>query len=166
VPQFIGFHVLDEAQYARAFDAAPEEMQHLREPLGQIRDSIEHSVAEQFRTEGAHSGARWTALNPQYEKWKQQHYPDTGILTRTGAAKNLLASPAATIDLTDRRLEWGIPEDARNQTGVLIRDYMEAHQAGRRVPQRKFIAITQAERRDWDRIIINYINGVRHRWFG
>jgi phage gpG-like protein len=168
MPQFLRFSVVGEEQYARGFDVTAREASNLREPLGEIRDTLERSVEEQFNSEGAHGlGARWRPLNEDYEKWKQQRYPDTGMLVRTGQAKNLLMSPAATIDLTDSRLVWGIPDGAVNrETGEPIRDYMEAHQAGRGVPQRKFIAITQAERREWDRILVNWFNGIRHRAFG
>lgn len=37
-----------------------------------------------FASEGSIFGARWAALNPQYEYWKRLNYPGRGILVKGG----------------------------------------------------------------------------------
>lgn len=160
--------VAGEEQYARGFDAMASEMRDLKEPLTRVRAIIAHSVSEQFNTRGAHGlGGAWKPLNEQYESWKAIHFPGKSILERTGALHDILVDPfRATLELTARRLVYGVPPSATNEEGESIAEYGGLAQTGgnddTRPPQRKIFALNLQERRQLDREFVAWINGRRH----
>lgn len=50
---------------------------------------------ENFVLEGAATGGRWAPLSTAYAQWKARHFPNAGILVRSGALKASLLSQAA-----------------------------------------------------------------------
>lgn len=157
---------VDEKQYVRAFEAYEHEIDDLRDPLGDVADHLRDVVQQQFATEGAHGlGAGWVQLNPGYEAWKREHYPGAPMLVRTGAMREAFLVHG-TRELTTDTLRWGIT-DQRDDEGDLIRDRAAAHQTGRGVvPQRKIVALSSMDRRQIDRIFVEWLNGLRRRVFG
>lgn len=162
----VTFDVAGEQQYVRAFEAFDEELRDLRDPLGDVADHLQHVVGEQFETEGAHGlGGRWTPLNPAYAKWKREHYPAAPMLVRTGAMREAFLVHG-TRELTSDRLLWGIT-DQTDDDGDEIRDRAAAHQTGKGVvPQRKIVALGSMDRRQIDRIFVEWLHGLRRRTFG
>lgn len=160
--------VTGEQQYVRGFEALANEMRDLREPLARIRDQISIAIREQFDTHGAHGlGGGWQPLNPDYEKWKAVHFPGKPLMERTGALRDDLTDPLrATLELSAHRLVYGVRPDAVNDQGDNVAEYGALAQTGggdgHHPPQRKLIALTLAERRQFDREFVTWINGRRH----
>jgi hypothetical protein len=162
----VTFDVAGEQQYVRAFEAFDEELRDLRDPLGDVADHLRDVVGEQFETEGMHGlGSKWTPLNPGYDKWKRQHYPGAPMLVRSGAMREAFLVDG-TRELTSDRLLWGIT-DQTNDEGERIGEYARAHQTGRGVvPQRKIVALGSMDRRQIDRIFVEWLHRVRRELFG
>lgn len=144
-----------EAQYVRAFQIAQQAAQDLREPLEQVADLIRENAGEQFRTEGAHSAA-WPQLSPGYREWKDWNYPGRPILVREGKLRQaFLVSP--DVKVGPRRLVWQPDPDARYDDGTPVGRVADAHQAGEgRLPQRKILNLTSQDRRDFDRVFVDW----------
>lgn len=162
----VSFNVAGEGQYIRAFEAYDHELADLSEPLGDMADHLKRVVGEQFLTEGAHGlGSKWEPLNPDYQAWKDEHYPGMPILVRTGAMRDAYLVHG-TRELTHDRLVWGVTDQTDDQ-GDRIAEYASAHQSGRGVvPQRKIIALNTDDRRALDRVFAHWLNGLRHRILG
>lgn len=149
--QRITFDLAGDMQYARAFDAMEREADDLSEPLGEVGESLRLSVSEQFRTEGAHGlGSKWKPLNPDYERWKEQHVGPQPILVYSGRMRDAMLSRSA-ITVTRQRMVY---EPAAP-------DYAPLHQSGEGVPQRKMVAVPLSVRRTWDRIFASWLNDLR-----
>lgn len=164
----VRFGIGDEAQYARRFEVLGDEARHLREPLGRIRDRIVDSVGEQFLTEGARGGTPWPQLSPQYAAFKAEAFPGRPMLVRTGAMREALLAPPrkGTLLLDDERLVWGIAEGATDAEGERIDERAEGHQTGRGfAPQRKWLALTLADRRTFDREFVSWFNHMKNSLF-
>lgn len=150
----VGFSVVGEKQYSRAFETMADEAEDLSEPFGKIGVSLISSVHEQFRTEGSHGlGGKWKPLSPAYAAWKRQQVGEQPIMVFTGKLRSAMISPDA-IRITPRRLVYE-PDDP----GYGIR-----HQQGTsddRPPQRKLVALPMTVRRDWDRLFVTWVNDLR-----
>jgi hypothetical protein len=156
-------------QYARRFEVYGDDARNLREPLGEIRDRIVESVGEQFMSEGAHGGTPWEALSEPYGTLKEEAFPGRPILVRGGAMRRKLLAPPdkGTIILTDSHLVWGIAEGATDAEGNRIDVRAAAHQTGGGVvPRRPWLALTHADRRNFDRILVRHMDAMKHRLFG
>lgn len=164
------FDVQGEAQYSRALELYDDELADLREPLGQARDVIVDSVKEQFASQGAHGGGRWEPLNPAYAAYRRQHFPEAGtILRRTDKLYNALVY-GGTRQLTAHRLEYGIDPAFRyrpSEGGESVADVGRFHQAGSgHLPQRKILALTSLERRQLDRVFVEWVQARRRAIIG
>lgn len=158
----VTFSIAGEEQYVRAFEVMDGELRTLRPALEQTAKHLVQVVGEQFLEEGAHGlGTKWRALNPAYERWKDEHYPGRPMLVRTGAMRQAFLVDG-TRQLDDTTLVWGVTDQVDEQ-GHEIRVRAAAHQSGEGVvPQRKIVALTSADRRGIDRIFVEYVNSVRH----
>lgn len=150
----IDINIGGEAQYARAFTALASEVTNLKTPLGEAAELLKHSTGKNFLSEGVYgTGGRWKPLNPEYEAWKQQHYPGRPIMVRTGELRNALLVRGVR-ELTGRRLVYGVSGSAEK--------YAHYHQTGEgKMPQRKIVALTQQDRRGIDRIFATWLNHKR-----
>jgi hypothetical protein len=154
-----------EQQYARFFDVMADEVTHLREPLSRVSRRLTETVGQQFFSEGSHGGAPWPALNPTYERWKDEAYPGRPMLVRTGQMRAAFLADGQR-ELTQSRLAWGV-DTQRDSDGQLIAERAGAHQAGEgHVPERKIIALRMDDRRFIDHEFVAYINGLRHSLLG
>lgn len=162
----VTFDVAGEAQFVRAFEVYDHELRDLSEPFEDVADHLTRVVGEQFLSEGAHGlGSKWRPLNPDYEAWKEEHYPGRPILVRSGAMRAAYLVEG-TRELTHDRLVWGVT-DQTDDEGERISEYAVAHQTGRGVvPQRKIIALNTGDRRALDRVFVHWLNGLRHRILG
>jgi phage gpG-like protein len=57
-----------------------------------IEDEFYAEEKAQFKSEGAEGGEKWQALSPEYQGWKDRHYPGQPILQRTGDLEASLTS--------------------------------------------------------------------------
>jgi hypothetical protein len=152
--QVFRFSVAGDVQYARAFEAAAEEVQNLTEPLTAVGEIVLRDVGEQFRSEGTFGhGSRWQPLNADYERWKQQQVGDEPILVFSGKLRDAMMAHSA-VHITPRRMEYD-PKDP---------GYGIDHQKGdpaRGLPQRKMVEIPLTERRNFDRVFAMWLNSIR-----
>lgn len=148
------YEVEGDVQVSRAFDVAAAYAEDLSEPLGEIGEAIRQHVGRQFGSEGAASGEPWPRLSRAYAVWKELNWPGRSILVREGDMRREMLSRAA-VTVTPRTM---IYEPAS--------DIAAYHQGGKgHLPARKMVNLTAADRRDWDRAIASWINGMRHRFF-
>lgn len=100
----------------------------------------------QFASEGGYASGGWAPLSAAYAAWKAKNYPGKTILRRTDDLwRSLTQGPAIRI-IEPRFMVVGSDVD-----------YGEYHQTGTgRMPRRRPIEFTDAERREWVRLI--------HRW--
>lgn len=148
------FVVDGEVQVSRSFRDLAEGARDLSEPFRYVAESLIDSVRDQFDSEGSHGlGSRWQPLNPDYAAWKQANYPGRKMLVRTGGMKGAFLNYAQSVRVTPRSLTYEPPVD-----------YAGHHQRGQgRVPQRKIVALSAADRRQWDRIFLHYLRHVQGR---
>lgn len=143
------FNVMGEQQVARAFEVAAHDAQDMSEPLREIGTQILHGVSEQFRTEGVSGlGQKWTALNPAYAAWKRGAVGDKPILDFHTDMRTTLTQRAA-IRVEPRRLIYR-PQGKHDDIAAL-------HQVGEGVPERKIVAITDMQKRTWDREFLSWM---------
>lgn len=102
------------------------------------------AVQDVFTMEGQRRGptgrfahGAWAPLSPRYKAWKDKHYPDKGILERTGALRDSLTWNHGALG------EGGI-FDAQPLFAIVGTDvpYARAHQRGvsdRNLPARPFL---------------------------
>lgn len=104
---------------------------------------------KQFRSEGAHGGAAWAPLSPQYGAWKARHYPGKKILEREGDLKR---------SLTVRPFGIEVLEHDFMLVGSDV-EHGQWHQRGvpGRLKMRKPIEFPERERVYWVRIMHRYI---------
>ncbi len=146
--------VANEVQLSRAFETGIAEFLDLRKPFSMMADEFFESMANVFSAEGAfEERSRWQELSPAYAKWKARHFPGRKILERTGRMKRSLTTkggPDNVLEITPKSLSVG--------TRV---PYAMYHQKGTsRMPMRKIIELTNAQKRRWVRIMHTYMYGV------
>ncbi len=144
------FSVMGEEQVARAFEASARDAADMSTPLAEIGEDLRLAVAEQFRTEGAHGlGGKWQPLKTKYAAWKRQQVGDEPILVFHGLMRETLTSRSA-ITVTPQRMVYR-PEGPHDDIAAI-------HHAGEGdVPQRKIVALTQLEKRSWERTILGWL---------
>lgn len=102
----ISLEVMGEQVIDRRFAMLSEQSRDLSEPLGELMDQILDSVALQFDTEGAESGALWAPLSDDYGAWKAEHYPGRPILVRDGAMKLAMLNKLDAVHVSAERAEY------------------------------------------------------------
>lgn len=61
-----------------------------------VEDEFYAQEKSQFESEGAEGGDKWDALSPEYDGWKEAHFPGKPILQRTGSLYESLTNPNST----------------------------------------------------------------------
>jgi len=103
---------------------------------------------KQFSSEGGYASGGWAPLSPKYAAWKQRHFPGKPILERTGALKESLTQRPFGVEVLE-------PEFMVVGSGI---DYGAYHQQGTsRMPQRRPVELTEADRRAWVNVIQRFI---------
>lgn len=155
----IKFSIDGEVQYSRAFDMLAAEAGDLSEPLSEIGDSLLNAVERQFDTQGEIGGSPWKALDSAYAAWKLAHFGVKPILVRTGDMK-AAALDKHNVVVTPRKLTYevkGLDEDGND-----LGERAAWHQRGSgNLPQRKIVEMPASERRNWDRLIVAWLNDIR-----
>lgn len=113
---------------------------------------LREQTIQQFNTQGARSGDTWQPLSASYEKWKAVKFHGQPILRATdGMFKSLTEDGAANAiaDVGARGLTYGTSDTKASY-----------HQrGGGRLPQRKVLAVTDADRRAIAAIVGNHVEG-------
>lgn len=150
MPPFrLSFEIEGEKQLSRMLLAGEKAIEDLGPAFDVIGERLQVAVREQFASQGARGGTRWTRLSEPYGEWKRRNFPGRPILVRTGGMKGAMLSPQA-VTTSRHRLVY--------EPRV---DYAGPHQAGRgRLPQRRMVQLTDADRRGWERAILTWI---RHK---
>lgn len=144
------FSVLGEQQVARAFEASARDAADMTVPLHDIGGQLLTSISEQLRTEGSHGlGEKWQQLNTAYAAWKRQQVGDEPMLVFSGRMRATLTDRSA-ITVTPQRLVYR-PTGEHDDVAAI-------HQEGEgHMPQRKLVALTQLEKRTWERTILTWL---------
>lgn len=114
-------------------------------------DEFYAHLKAQFETEGeAGLGSKWKPLSEVYAAWKERHFPGKKILERTGELKASLSSRTAAGSVYEERpqsltIGSSIPYGIYHQTG------------GRKLPQRKEIALDERTKRELMRLAQAYL---------
>ncbi len=147
----ISFDIDGDAQYVRAFELLAHEARDLREPLEEIAESLIQAVGRQFLTEGAAGGSRWRPLNPAYARWKDAHFPGRPLLVATGRMRAAALDKRRAVSVGAHRMVYEIhdPKAAYHQRGQGAN------------PQRKLVELDLGVRRSWDRIVAEWVDGLR-----
>lgn len=96
--------------------------------------------SDQFETEGAAGGQRWTPLSPLYSEYKEQVYPGQPILQAEGDLRASLTDPEAAGAILQ-------PREDELIIGTSV-PYARAHQRGTiRMPARPPINFSEAQKR-------------------
>jgi len=150
----IRFEVANEVQLSRAFETGIESFLDLSQPFNTMADEFFQSMAGVFSAEGAFEDRpRWQDLSPAYAIWKARHYPGRKILERTGRLRSSLVNKGGidnVFEVTPDSLTVGttVPYAMYHQTGTL------------RMPRRKIIELTDAQKLRWVHLMHQYLYGV------
>lgn len=148
------FEVEGEVAYSRAFEAYERELRDMSEPLAEIGGLIIESVGEQFLTEGAHGGSRWEPLDPSYARFKQNHAPageGAPLLVFSGEMRGKALDRGSALTVTADRVVYEPDSDLAGYH----------HKGKGDLPARRIVNLTAADRREWDREIIDWLTSIR-----
>lgn len=150
----IRFEIANEVQFSRAFETGVAKFLHLEIPFGTMADDFFQSMSNVFAAEGAfEERGKWAALSPAYAKWKARHFPGRKILELNGRLKNSLimkGGPDNVLEITPDTLTVGtrVPYAIYHQTGTP------------KMPQRKIIELTSAQKLRWVHVMHEYMKEV------
>ena len=152
----IRFTLGDTTVYSRAFQMMERQAANLTVPLREIGGMLLADVGEQFASEGGWGGSSWAPLSDRYSVWKEMHYPGMPLLVATGAMRSAMLDPASSLDVGPHRLVYEPHSD--------IAIY---HQDGTEVmPARPMIDIPVLELREWDRVIVRWLQATSDPLWG
>ncbi|MFZ9311565.1 MAG: phage virion morphogenesis protein [Arenimonas sp.] len=142
----ITFTIEGEAQFDRALSRFGDGVSDLRPAWSGVAGVLRQHMTRQFASEGSHGQAGgWKPLSKRYAKWKAKKFPGRPILEATGKMKRSLTGVTGDTVLVMQPLIFGIGTK---------RKYASYHQrGGGRLPQRKIIDLTEADKRDVARAI-------------
>lgn len=148
MPTTIRFEFFGEAQLNRTLERFALGAADASPAWNALADRFVALERRQFRSEGRAFSGGWSPLSPKYAAWKARHYPGKPILERTG---ELLRS------LTERPLDVEVILPDRMVIGSAV-TYGRYHQNGTpRMPQRRPVELSEAERREWVKVIQRFI---------
>ena len=144
------FEVAGEKQLDAALGAYEHRAQDYRGAWPAIREDFVEGQKRQFATEGKFGSGGWEELSPVYAAWKSVHFPGRPILQRTRRLHKSLTSPSHADHVYD-------PGRKGLTLGTRV-PYAGYHQTGtRRMPQRKPIELTSAQRTRWMKILHEHV---------
>lgn len=134
-----------EEIFNRAFNRI-DSLSDLRPLWPEVIATFYQLEAEQFDTEGAAGGQRWTPLSPVYEEYKERNFPGQPLLQVSG---DLIAS------LTDPEAAGAIlqPREDELIIGTSV-PYAIYHQRGtRKMPKRPPLSFSEEQKRRMQKAI-------------
>lgn len=148
MPVLLSFDFYGDVQLERTLDRFAEHTEDATPAWEAIANRFAHVERRQFATEGKHGSGGWAPLSPKYAAWKARHYPGKPILQREGDLVRSLTRRPFGIERIEPQQAWlgsDVPYGAYHQNG-----------AGR-LPRRRPIELTEAERRLWVKILQRFI---------
>lgn len=140
------FNVDGEPQLRRWLDIAADSVDDFSTIFEKLAEDFRETQEEVFKKEGANEGlSRWRPLSEGYKKWKNKHYPGRPILTLTKALRR---------SLTIRGASNHVERISPNKFEIGTKDFKAMlHQRGiRKMPKRKVIDLSDAQKRRWTQI--------------
>jgi phage gpG-like protein len=131
-----------EVQMDRGIARFADGVSDYRPIWGVIESDFYALEQRQFQTAGAAGGKAWPELSPEYSTWKEEHFPGTPILERTGELMRSLTDPnhPQTVRIEERKtLTLG--------TQVPYAIYHQSTEPRTRLPRRPEIMLTEAFKR-------------------
>lgn len=154
MPVTFEFGVLGDVQVKRTLADYAEAAADMRPVWGDLANLFAKQNREQFDTQGARGAGGWAALSPAYAAWKARAYPGKTILRRTDALYESLTARPFGVEVIEAKV-MRLGTDVKSDDGF---DYPRAHQQGtERMPRRRPVVLTEADRRTWVRSIQRYI---------
>lgn len=154
-----------EAIYARGLDMLERDARDMRIPLSEIGGRLIEDVGAQFGTEGTWSGNPWQELSPAYREWKESKVPGLPTLVgvkptgpkgqrpqtygRSGRMRGELLDPTS-VTVGSKRMVYAPRSD--------IAGYHEFGTS--RMPARPPVELPLGELREWDRVMVRWLNGL------
>jgi phage gpG-like protein len=146
MPVRLHFEMFGSTQIDRTLQNL-EKVADMRPAWAELKRRFLNAERRQFSSEGAYGGARWSPLSPAYGAWKARHAPGKPILQLSGELmRSLTQGP-----------EIDVEEPSYAIFGSAV-DYGRYHQHGTpRMPKRPPIALTEAERQEWVRVVQRFL---------
>jgi phage gpG-like protein len=107
-----------------------------------IEDDFYALEKDQFKTEGSEGGEQWKELTPEYQQWKEAHYPSKPILQRTGDLVKSLTSSKDTNAIC-REERKGLTLGSKIPYAI----YHQSPAPRKRLPRRPEIMLTEPFKR-------------------
>lgn len=134
-----------EEIFNRAFNRI-DSLSDLRPLYPEVIAAFYQFETEQFNTEGAAGGQKWTPLSPVYEEYKERNYPGQPILQAEGDLMASLTDPEAAGAVL-------IPREDELIIGTSV-PYAIHHQRGtRKMPKRPPISFSEEQKRRMQKAI-------------
>ncbi len=130
--------VAGEEQLVRGFSRLADEFKDLSEPFRAIVQDFKAIEAKQFKSEGSYGGSGWQALSPRYAAWKEQNYPGRPIMVLSGLLMDSLTGENSYFVQEIRPLQLTM--------GTQVPWAIYHQQGTSRMPQRKLVNLTEADR--------------------
>ncbi len=139
------YEVAGDVQLDRALSRYGDALKDLRPAFQEIAESFKQIEAKQFASEGGVGSVGWAPLSANYALWKGMHYPGKKILELSGAllASVTGAGPGYIEEIKKDSLKLGTK---------LPWSYWHQKATGR-MPARPVIQLTEANKREWMKII-------------
>jgi hypothetical protein len=148
----ITFEILGELQLDRLLGLTADKIKDLRPAFDDIHDAIVKASKEQFETGGkSGSGPKgWKDLSPMYAAQKASRYPSRGILVATGdMAKSVIDPKHPNHIFSKFKLQA--------KFGSKDKKIMFHQEGTRRMPQRRVIELTEAQKRHIVKILSEWV---------
>lgn len=146
MPVTLRFEFYGDVQLSRTLARFSENVNDARPAWEAIAQRFMFLERRQFRSEGRFSGG-WAPLSPRYAAWKATHYPGARILHREGDLEE---------SLTNRPFGVEVIEPTFVILGSAV-EHGKYHQRGDGVPRRRPIELTEAERKEWVKVLQRFI---------
>jgi len=144
----VTFTMLGHTVLARAVSRYGDSVRNFKPVWQKIREDFHRIEAKQFDTKGSRGGTPWPQLSLRYEAWKMRHFPGQPLLRLTGWMRSQFAvgtGMRVTIDPLKLIMEPSMQYPVYHQQGT------------RTMPMRKIVALTEADKTSWMKMIHSYI---------
>lgn len=142
------FEFFGDTQIDRTLTAFVERGEDATPAFEAMRARFLDAERRQFDSQGHGS---WPALSPRYGAWKATHFPGRPLLVRTGDLRRSLTEGPEVSVIQPRRAIFGSAVE-----------YGVYHQQGTsRMPRRKVVDFSEAERRAWVKILERWLTEGR-----
>jgi len=144
----IKFTMLGDVALARAVSRYGDAVRNFKPVWQKIREDFHRIEAAQFDTKGGRSGTPWAQLSPRYAAWKMKYFPGMPLLQLTGLMWAQFAVGTGMRTIIEPLKLLMAP----------TMQYPVYHQQGTKSsPMRKVVALTEADKSSWMKMIHNYI---------